>query len=129
MKTIGERHWTAGPILIAPKKLHVRFVAAFTEDDAKPLKQLKKAAGVAKVGGASVVFLGANEETVCKPWGPDAVVLVHCKETEGCLLPKDRAKALAALDPRDLSDTAWKPIGSVALDGTSVMFDAGSKDP
>ncbi len=129
MKTIGERHWTAGPILIAPKRLHEQLVKSFTVVEAKPLKALKKAAGIAKVGTTSVVFLGANEETCCKPWGPDAVVLVHCKETEGCLLAADRAKALAALEPRDLPDKAWKLVGTVALDGTSVMFDVGAKDP
>lgn len=63
MKTVGERHWTHGPILLASSKLHQRFVKAFTHDDAKPLKRLKKAVGVAEVAGESVAFLGCNEET------------------------------------------------------------------
>jgi hypothetical protein len=129
MKTVGERHWTAGPIVVASKRLHDRFVAKFTAADAKPLTKLVgKEVGTAKVGGETVLYLGRNDETGIVPWGDRAVLVPHCKETSGHLMEDERAKALAQLDPYHLPDGAWKRVAELALDGTTVMFDVTSRD-
>jgi hypothetical protein len=127
LKTVGERHWTHGPLILGSGKLHAAWNKAFTEADAKPLKKLKKASGIAQLEGESVVFLN-QEETGVVPWD-GAAVLVHAKETTGYFLERDRIKIIASIDPKTIAATAWKPLGEISLGKDAVLFDVHCHDP
>jgi len=127
MEVVGDRHWTHGPVVLGSKKLHAALAASFTDADARPLRRLKKTAGVTTLRGELVVVLASNEETGWVAWN-GAVVLVHGHETKGYLLEPDRVKAMATLDPRTVPAKDWKAAGTITLAANPVLFDAYSRD-
>ncbi len=123
MKTIGERHWTHGPIILGSKKLHTAICRGFEKEDARKLTRLKKELSVVELRGETVLAMAKNEETGVVPWG-EAVVLVHAYEdSKDYLLERDRVKAIASIDPRTIPAEQWKAAGTIELDKDPVLFD------
>lgn len=129
MKTVGQRHWTHGPLILGSKKLYTAVLKSFTKQQAKPLAALTKPVSLVKFGAETVLALATNEETGVVPWGKQAAVLVHAREDQqNYLLEGDRVAAIASIDPRTIPAAAWKPVGQLELPKDAVLFDIHSRD-
>jgi hypothetical protein len=130
VKTVGERHWTHGPVLLTSAKLHGRFVKAFTKGQAKVFARLKKV-GVATFENEHMVVMPTNEETGVVRWSKDddVVVLVHAHELEGHFLEKDRVKMIESIDPRTIPPESWTKVDTIGLPANPVLFDIHAGHP
>lgn len=131
MKTVGERHWTAGPLVLGSQKLHASVCKSFTTKQAKPLARDPEEPATERVEiekfGNELVLTMRAEETGAVKWG-DAVVLVHARETKSYLLEKDRVAAIASIDPKTIPAESWTPVGTIKLPKDPVLFDIHAHD-
>ena len=70
MKTVGDRCWTHGPIVLSSRWLHDKWCQEFSEAEARRLRGLRKACGVLTIAGQQILFAwneGPGQGGV--PWG------------------------------------------------------------